>query len=514
MRHLLTVLGCLSVIAGFAAHAASDQVQDLKREIENLRKEINSSDVNKSATPIGKVDARTSMKYGPNNVVETKVGKLSIGGLVQVWYQSVANDRLGLNRLTEVGEGGETFEGESSDTFDNDTFRIRRTELRLTMDVHENVSAYIMIDPARESNIQFYQLPTLYVRNSPLSNSSFLQSGAGLQAGNTIVPQLLQDCYINFHDVVPYHDFTIGQFKPPSGEEAWRNSGQLEFVERAMVTGLNNVRDIGAMVHGSFLEGRVQYWAGVFNGPFGTVLSNPELVEGGNRSDDNDEKDFAWRVQFRPVWNKDKWHGRLELGYSRTDGLHGEGYSEAGRDTPVNGLNVEKTWINRNAAWAWYRPGGPVAGWWLRGEWGSSKDRFYNQGIAVGPTIWFEPQNKPKAETLAGWYFGTGYKLSDSIWAEGLENGGGVGGFLKNLEFAFRYEVFDAVVVESSSTPDRNSDIYKTQTVTAGINYYIKGHDAKIQANYIWVDEPEIDNGRGFREIRNDVFVVNFQVMF
>ena len=114
-----------------------------------------------------------------------------------------------------------------------------------------------------------------------------------------------------------------------------------------------------------------------------------------------------------------------------------------------------------------------MAGWLLRGEWGSSKARFYHQGIAVGPTIWFEPQNKPKAETLGGWYFGTGYKLSDSIWSEGLQNGGRFGQFLNNLEFAFRYEVFDSVVVESSSTPDRNSDIYKTQAATAGINYYI-----------------------------------------
>ena len=30
----------------------------------------------------------------------------------------------------------------------------------------------------------------------------------------------------------------------------------------------------------------------------------------------------------------------------------------------------------------------------------------------------------------------------------------------------------------------------KTQAYTAGVNYYIKGYDAKIQANYIWVDEP------------------------
>lgn len=42
-----------------------------------------------------------------------------------------------------------------------------------------------------------------------------------------------------------------------------------------------------------------------------------------------------------------------------------------------------------------------------------------------------------------------------------------------------------------------------------------KGNNAKIQLNYNWVDEPNENNNksaRGFREVRNDNFVVNFQV--
>ena len=62
-----------------------------------------------------------------------------------------------------------------------------------------------------------------------------------------------------------------------------------------------------------------------------------------------------------------------------------------------------------------------------------------------------------------------------------------------------------------------NTDLFKTQVYTAGINYYIKGHNAKIQLNYNVVDEPEGNaNGanREFHQVRNDNFVVNFQVWF
>ena len=49
---------------------------------------------------------------------------------------------------------------------------------------------------------------------------------------------------------------------------------------------------------------------------------------------------------------------------------------------------------------------------------------------------------------------------------------------------------------------------------TAGLNYYLKGHNAKIQINYNIVNE-ESGVSRSFRqvrEVRNDNLVVNFQV--
>jgi hypothetical protein len=68
---------------------------------------------------------------------------------------------------------------------------------------------------------------------------------------------------------------------------------------------------------------------------------------------------------------------------------------------------------------------------------------------------------------------------------------------------------------------DHRHQVFKTSIYTAGLNYYIKGHNAKIQVNYNWVCEPDGDHdgtGAGgyrlIREVNNDNLVVNFQVMW
>jgi phosphate-selective porin len=518
---LSTVIALALLVCG--AQAAVP-VEDLRQEVEKLRTDIAQKE--KAATSVANLDAIAGSKYGPNAPVTTKNGKLQIGGLVQVWYQHIQNDHVGIvtvgNANALDNTPGAFPPPEPNEVLDNDTFRVRRTELRFTMDIHENVTAFVMIDPTRESNIMFTPVPTFPAHNAIFGNPN-LRTGSGLQAGNTIIPQLLQDAYLNFHGIVPHHDFTLGQFKPPTGEEAWRSSGHLDFVERAMCTGITNVRDIGAMVHGTWVDSRVQYWFGLFNGPDGTVLTDPEIMEGGNRSDDNDAKDFAWRVAVRPVWNPECWWGRLEVGYARTDGIRGESGQGFDPDTPVNGLNRAHTDINRQSAWAWYRPGSKVKGWWLRGEWDSGRDRYsvrnrtnllYIGGAAdpfSGDTI---GQLNPVPVTAQGWYFATGYKLSDSIWAESLKSGSRCQRFLHDIEFAFRYETYQNIAAEDLVNPDRHTDQFKTQAYTAGINYYLKGHDVKLQANYIWVDEPEERDQRGLREVKNNTFIVNFQVMF
>jgi hypothetical protein len=478
-----------------------------------------------------------------------------LGGLLQFWAYSIQNDN---QDYSAHGQG-------TNEMSDNDGYRVRRAELKFSLDITSEITAVVMIDPTGgdEANT-FPGIPTnqTVVGKGGLSGGSsitledlndFFQNvlygeadypgfvaRKNMQAGSVLSNRVLQDAYINYHSShIPHHDFTIGQFKPPMGEEGNRSSGQLDFVERAMINQFSNQRDLGIMVHGWWWDERFQYWIGAFDtaGTFHNTFASLQ-----NRSDDNDAKDLAWKILLRPLWRDEDW-GSLELGYSRQDGVHGES-GEGYRVSVVpifptvvprvDGLSLAETHANRQYAWAWYRPGGPVRGWWIRGEWASMTDRPLPGGGANTLLI----QLAPSAYRREGWYVATGYRLSDSIWADDLKNGNWFEKALHDMEFAYRYETFgnllveDAVYVRWDETeiPDflvgtaRRTDVFKTNVHTFGINYYWKGYNVRTQVNYMIVDESEGHavspgysagpNGKRIREVRNNVFIVSHQVMW
>jgi hypothetical protein len=394
---------CVGMLVGmssvWAGAASTQDFSDLKKEVEDLRARLAQKGTAPQAPgPIGRADALVGNKYGPNAPVTTKDGKLTLGGLVQVWAYSIQNDHHNYVAWAPVPFGTGGFSNELND---NDGYRIRRAELKLALDITSEITAVILIDPTggdeansfpglpsnqglvgqghlmNSSGIALVALPSGAGKFDPFAPPDHLDSSSGpvavqqFREGFVVPNRLLQDAYINYHsDIIPHHDFTVGQFKPPAGEEAYRNSGQLDFVERAMINQFGNQRDLGIMVHGTWWEDRFQYWiAGVDGaGSFHNTFASQQ-----NRSDDNDAKDLAFRVAVRPVWKEENW-GSLELGYARQQGTHGEagkGWT-AFLGPTVDGLSLEETSANRQYAWVWYRPGGPVKGWWLRGEWPAS----------------------------------------------------------------------------------------------------------------------------------------------
>jgi hypothetical protein len=184
----------------------------------------------------------------------------------------------------------------------------------------------------------------------------------------------------------------------------------------------------------------------------------------------------------------------------------------------VDGLSLEDVHANRQYAWAWYRPGGPVRGWWLRGEWARMLDRPL-PGMAVTASL----QLEPAPYSRSGWYFGTGYKLSDSIWSEKLKNGcNWLIKALNDVEFAYRYETFQNLLVEDAVNHAK-TDAFSTSVHTFGLNYYWKGYNVRSQVNYMIVDESEGHaapgygagvNGGRIRAVRNNVFIVSHQVQW
>ncbi|MCK6472748.1 MAG: OprO/OprP family phosphate-selective porin [Planctomycetes bacterium] len=527
MRRLVScMVFCLlySACAGGTEEALSEQLGALRKEIDALRKERSEqADLRRKVEELQKRQATigggpldlagkagaAAEKYGPNAPVTTKTGKLRVNGLVQVWYYTIQNDNLGFfGDLTPGTPGG----GDSNETKDNDSFRIRRAELKFTLDLNDYVRGVIMFDPAREAQ-SFPNFSTnlgtqLRGRTAEISSAvTNVQSGAGGAS------RMLKDAYVQFHDFVPHHEFTIGQFKPPLGDEGIRSASDLDFAERALITQLVDFRDLGIATRGYWWDDRFQYWLAVFNAP-----GNFHGSDGGynDRSDTNDAKDLLARVLLRPLWKDPTW-GSIELSWSSQFGIHGEAgnprddnddgdVSDAGES--VDGLNRRETWAIRHYAAMSYLPSGPVKGWWMHGEWAWIKDRNAPAAVrGIPQTDAAGIQTSPNPFSVSGWYVSTGYRISDSVWKEKVP------GWFRPFEFAYRCETFQNVAVSDLTRPKTRTDVFASTIQTAGVTYYIQGNNAKIQANYMWADEPDAgDGGRGFREVKNDSFVVNFQV--
>jgi hypothetical protein len=482
------------------------EYEKLKKEVSDLRAKL------AQTTPVGPkgtvVDQALDNKYGPNAVVSTRQGKLTIGGLMQVWYYSIQNDNMGWvdgDKASRYGNSGPTAIG-SNEVRDNDSFAIRRAEIKLTMDIHENVTAVVMLDPAREA-VSFPSFPSNQGNGTFGDGVWFVNPGID-ENGNVIgnvnndavrngagdASRLLQDAYINYHGVIPHHDVSVGQMKRRLGEEGTRDSATLDFVERSMITQLADLRDLGIQIHGAWWDDRFQYWLGAFDG------SGAAFQQRQNRADDNDSKDLVATVLLRPLWKDETW-GSIELGGSYLHGHAGEAGGHQPFTNPVDGLNRRGTKRTMMYAWLSYMPGGPVKGWWMRGEWGQYQDRLA-PGL-MGNTVLMNPATFD----IQGWYVSTGYKLSDSIWADKVSK------WVKPMEFTFRYETMRNLFFPDLTYGGRRQDIFSTSVYTAGINYYIKGHNAKLQLNYNWVrEENPAKVERPIREVNNDNFVVNFQV--
>ncbi|MEO7998095.1 MAG: porin [Gemmatimonadaceae bacterium] len=199
--------------------------------------------------------------------VDINFGSMTLGGLLQAWYT------------------------DGSGASDN-SFRLRRAELKLAGKINTNVSWTVMIDGAKALSV----------------NSTYVVvDGKKVLADQTVSQssRMLQDAFVSLTPGKSGFKFNIGQFKIPFTNEGTSPTAKVSTVEQPMFISdrsrgaVANVRDLGAMITQSPLKS-VDYSVGVFNGSGDTQ----------NGVDQNDQKALVGRVAVRQLRNK------LQLGIS------------------------------------------------------------------------------------------------------------------------------------------------------------------------------------------------------
>ena len=179
---------------------------------------------------------------------------------------------------------------DADDGKDIDSFLIRRARIALDGIFATYIDYRLMVDFAQK------------------------QSATNLQA-----VEIIQDAYANLH----YWDafqFEAGKFKQPIGFEQLIQDRYTPFIERSMFDQLLPGRDVGLMAHGEMLfSDRFDWAVALANGQFQNL-----------DYDDNNKKDFTFRMLFRPFngsWEV-SWLKRLQFGIDATTGVEHDNFSQ------------------------------------------------------------------------------------------------------------------------------------------------------------------------------------------
>jgi len=270
-------------------------------------------------------------------------------------------------------------------------------------------------------------------------------------AGSSVT---LEDFYVDYK-MVEGLKIRAGQYKVPFNRQELTSSGSQQFVDRAITNeafALN--RDQGVMLHSFLLRDYGEYAIGIFNG------------NGRNKSgNENNGHLFVGRVAFYPL-------GKFNM-YSESDIEH---------------LTSPKAGIGVAAA--------------------------YNARVPFqeNDTTFIKDESRITADFMFKWY---GFSLlldyftitNDVRDGEKTESTGfnvQAGAFIipEHLEVAGRF-----------ATVEPNVDVRddEEQEIAIGINYFIKEHNLKLQADYGMLSEERPDDASTLKTNR---FRLQFQVIF
>lgn len=261
----------------------------------------------------------------------------------------------------------------------------------------------------------------------------------------------LMDGWLNWNrfDAV---NLKAGQFKAPFGYEATYSDPRQPVIEPTLGTDrLTLNRQVGLQASGDFLDGRLSYAAGVFNG-------------NGRNNTSNDNENFTYAARVEGIL----WTGEVAGTAAKlTGGINGF----TGNDT---GLSVGSDFGFADNRFTGERTGSGV-------------DAQFTAGRFELWAEWLNVRFSPAASLAQpefdanSWYVQGGYFLLPNI-----------------VQVVLRHDEFD---------PSDARPLDDVDTWTVGTNWFVKGHDLKLQLNYNIVDMPPPTP-------QQEQVVVRSQVMF
>jgi phosphate-selective porin len=251
----------------------------------------------------------------------------------------------------------------------------------------------------------------------------------------------MTDGYVNWNRYAG-SQIRAGQFKTPFGFEQLYPDPRLLTIERSLANDrLTLNRQLGAQLWGDLLDKHVSYAVGVFNG------------NGVNNSaNDNGKLLWAGRLAVTP------WKGNL-FGGSASWAIGGNYFQSEDTALSLPDFNLDST------------PTTPD-----RDNLFTGKRRGYgvDSQLETGPfSFWVEYLQNHLEPTNArpfsrfdsdGWYAQAGFFLVP-----------------KKLQLVLKHETFD---------PSRRVSSNDVSTDTVGLSYYLRGHNLKLQLDYLRTDLP------------------------
>ncbi|HEX8834367.1 MAG TPA: porin, partial [Abditibacteriaceae bacterium] len=377
----------LLIASGAPVQAQQSELELLRAQIGELTARLSKLEEEQSTAAAA---AKTKAASSPN--VTSKL-PLQITGLFQIHS---------LNYFSQNGPAADA----------NDTFRLRRGEIRLTAPtITPRISATAQLDFAKASS-------RLRVPAIPAGGGAVPVQNLDTRARDSVL-QELQISYLLNKGTNGSSYIDVGQYKIPIGYESLVSSSALPLVDRALIFtqrdpfdgSYGDQRDTGVQLRGS--RGPIDYRLGVFNG-FGDrqnalALSDPKAVLG--------------RLAYRSPQG-------FEVGVSG-----GVGNTGTGAGAPRADRNLFNVF----------------------GAYKKNKLSFQAEYLTGDAQL----QTGASARDISGYYGQVGYAFTPKI--EGI----------------FRYDYLDANRQAAAGVDSKVRDLI------LGVNYYIKGNNAKIQTNLV-----------------------------